>query len=241
MVKSTKKDKAKHKTPLVEIYWWLVRHWWLIRRSLVDIGSSVKRSKKDKAKHKTVHGTGISGAKCPVSICPGCSRALPLLEIPLHAHACLHKRPALTRSLQQPTMNSVILSNLEQPTTKIVETITHRFLRCSSLKEIKLPVSAVWALQHVETSARRKHALSLEPLSARVKSLGYSEKDLDSALGFIRERAPLIIHIHVPRVLRLLLGDTHYRSLFETGSSSGTISTSSRSAWEDTMFGSAYL
>lgn len=199
-----------------------------------------KSMKKDKSHHKTViNGTG-SSAKCPISICPGCSRAIPLLELPLHVHACLRKRPALTRRLHQPTINHALPSNHERPTTAIVETVTHRFLRGSSLKEIKLPVSAIRALQHVEASARRKHALSLGSLSARVRSLGYSEEDLNSALAFIRERAPLIIHIHVPRVLRLLLGDTHYRSLFETGSSSGTISTTSRGAWEDAMFGGAY-
>jgi len=124
--------------------------------------------------------------KAAISICPGCGFAFPLLQLPLHIHTCLQKRPSLMRELYTPK------------NTK----------RCPSkrgIQDTNLPTSAIRALQHVEALARRLHDLSLEPLKTRVVSLGFSEAQLQSALGFIRERAPLIIHIHVPKVLNLLL------------------------------------
>jgi hypothetical protein len=127
--------------------------------------------------------------KAAISICPGCGFTFPLLQLPLHVHTCLQKRPSLMRELYAPT-------NTQLPK------------RCPSKRAIQdtnLPTSAIRALQHVETRARHLHTTFLEPLKTRVVSLGFSEAQLQSALGFIRERAPLIIHIHVPKVLHLLL------------------------------------
>jgi hypothetical protein len=47
--------------------------------------------------------------------------------------------------------------------------------------------------------------------------------------------------VHVPWVLDLLLKDTHYRSQFETKTSSGTNDNKMRDHWEASLFGNAYL
>ena len=134
--------------------------------------------------------------KAAISVCPGCGFTFPLLQLPLHIHTCLQKRPSLMQDLYAPTNTQLEKNDTDDP------------LQCPSkraMQDINLPASAIRALQHVEARARHLHDLSLEPLKTRVISLGFSEAQLQSAMGFIRERAPLIIHIHVPKVLNLLL------------------------------------
>ena len=62
----------------------------------------------------------------------------------------------------------------------------------------------------------------------------------DSVAAYIKDRAPLIIHLNLDLVLNGLINDTHYRSLFETGRSGGTNCPNSRTQWENRMFNNIY-
>ena len=57
---------------------------------------------------------------------------------------------------------------------------------------------------------------------------------------YIENYAPIIIHVHITRHMEFFIKDTHYRSQFETGKSSGSLSRSSRTQWEDRMFDKNY-
>jgi hypothetical protein len=54
------------------------------------------------------------------------------------------------------------------------------------------------------------------------------------------ENAPITINFYPSNIARLLLKDTHYRNLFETGTSGGNKSLVSRKTWENTMFNNIY-
>ena len=51
-------------------------------------------------------------------------------------------------------------------------------------------------------------------------------------LSYIRDEAPLVIHIHLDRHIDKLLADTHYRNQFDTKTSCGTLSEATRIEWE---------
>ena len=51
-------------------------------------------------------------------------------------------------------------------------------------------------------------------------------------LLWVKMNAPIIIHVHLDRVLDFLLKDTHYRNLFETHTGSGSTDKSARASWE---------
>jgi hypothetical protein len=57
---------------------------------------------------------------------------------------------------------------------------------------------------------------ALQQLQRRVTSLGFSADDLTRASNFLRDEAPLLIHVH-SNSLPSLLNDTHYRSGWERG------------------------
>ncbi|GAB5371465.1 hypothetical protein AAMO2058_001582300 [Amorphochlora amoebiformis] len=63
---------------------------------------------------------------------------------------------------------------------------------------------------------------------------------LERVLEFIRDKAQIIIHVDLPQTLRFLLKDTHYRNLFETGSSGGLQSLRERTKWEKRLFEGLY-
>eukprot|EP01114_Cavostelium_apophysatum_P017778 TRINITY_DN5357_c0_g1_i3.p1 TRINITY_DN5357_c0_g1~~TRINITY_DN5357_c0_g1_i3.p1 ORF type:complete len:465 (-),score=89.24 TRINITY_DN5357_c0_g1_i3:34-1254(-) len=70
--------------------------------------------------------------------------------------------------------------------------------------------------------------------------LGYSEKDLRTTLRYIRDEAPIIIHLSLEKAFRQLSADTHYRNQFETNTSGGTLDKIVRTTWEDRLFQSSY-
>lgn len=80
----------------------------------------------------------------------------------------------------------------------------------------------------------------MRPLLQRFKAIGFDERDLEAVLAYIRLDAPIIIHIKMERVIDFFLKDTHYRNLFETGTSGGTPQTAVRTQWEDRMFDRGY-
>jgi hypothetical protein len=95
------------------------------------------------------------------------------------------------------------------------------------------------ALLYVENKAQSMHDLALPALERRVQDLGFSGEALHRCLQYIRNDAPIIIHL-TEFALNELVKDTHYRSLFETGTSGGSKQRSARRKWEDSMFDSAY-
>lgn len=96
------------------------------------------------------------------------------------------------------------------------------------------------ALRHIRRICRPLHVAARVRLAERIQKLGFDEQDLDTTLGWIRDEAPILIHLDLGQVAELLADDTHYKSQFETGSSNGTLDASRRSGWEDDLFGDAY-
>jgi hypothetical protein len=81
---------------------------------------------------------------------------------------------------------------------------------------------------------------ALAKLEARVAKMStYSKEDLHACLEYVKKEAPIIIHLNQVSLNRLAK-DSHYRNLFETGTSGGNINTHVRSTWEENMFGAAY-
>ena len=54
-------------------------------------------------------------------------------------------------------------------------------------------------------------------------------------LQWIRQDAPIIIHVNLNHVLQFLVKDTHYRNLFEIHTRSGGPNLSDRESWEVTF------
>ncbi len=79
-----------------------------------------------------------------------------------------------------------------------------------------------------------------EACSSCVALHSYAAKELRACLRYLRDDAPLIIHISMAKMQRFLTSDTHYRNQFETGTSAGTLSRVSRTDWEDRLFKSMY-
>ena len=87
-------------------------------------------------------------------------------------------------------------------------------------------------------------------LLQKIKKLGYSEKDLDKVLKYIREEAPLNINFHPDKktrdnkaVIDSFIEDSAYKNQFETKISSGMLAPengSGRDNWEKKLFGGEY-
>jgi hypothetical protein len=95
------------------------------------------------------------------------------------------------------------------------------------------------AFQYVEAKARKMHEIALPKLKARVQALGFSDESLDQCLEYIREDAPITIHL-TEECLANLVKDTHYRSRFETNTSGGSRNKAKREQWEHSLFDGAY-
>jgi hypothetical protein len=96
------------------------------------------------------------------------------------------------------------------------------------------------AVRHIRNLAKENHSKALPALKQRVKAMGYTDVDLHMALAWIRELAPIIVHVKLDKLGEFLLKDDHYRNQFETNTSSGLLKTSARIKWEKGLFGSAY-
>lgn len=96
------------------------------------------------------------------------------------------------------------------------------------------------ALRHVRNLARINHNKALPELTQRFEGMGYTVADMWMTLAWIRELAPVIIHINLPVIGEFLSQDSHYRNQFETKSSQGLLDHSVRNSWEASLFGRAY-
>ena len=98
------------------------------------------------------------------------------------------------------------------------------------------------ALMYVSNKAKHESQKVLDEngtLTLRAKKLKISESDLLKTLEYIKDKIPLVIHVHVA-VLELLVNDTHYRNQFETNRSGGKLCAFSRKSWENNMFNNIY-
>ena len=97
------------------------------------------------------------------------------------------------------------------------------------------------ALVTVERQARIRHEAANPKVQKRISSLGYRTEDLDNCLAYIRNEAPIIIHLN-EQCLSFLAAqrETHYRNLFEVNTSGGSPAHTPRRQWERSMFGSTY-
>jgi len=98
----------------------------------------------------------------------------------------------------------------------------------------------VEALFNVRRSCKKQHQEKYPALLTRCQELGYSELDLENTLAYIKERAPLIVHLDLENIVDKLASDTHYRNQFETGTSGGNMDLDLRRCWADYLFGKAY-
>jgi len=98
----------------------------------------------------------------------------------------------------------------------------------------------VAAVTYIRCKAWAAHQQTLPLLRERVKSLGFDAGQLKQTLGFIRDKAPIIIHVDIGKTLKFLRKDSHYRNQFETATSGGKLSAKKRIEWERSLFGDAY-
>lgn len=96
------------------------------------------------------------------------------------------------------------------------------------------------AIRHIRTLAKSNHERAMPKLQKRVLSLGSTEQDLFMTLSYIREFAPILIHVNLTKMINFFEKDTHYRNQFETHSSGGLLKPLVREKWEKDLFGDAY-
>ncbi|CAE7869243.1 Slc24a2 [Symbiodinium sp. KB8] len=115
-----------------------------------------------------------------------------------------------------------------------------------ALQECGINPEAQAAIRHIRNLAQENHERALPELQkssfafAGVLNLGYTDTELFMALSWVRELAPLIVHINLDKVGQFFMKDTHYRNQFETKTSGGLLKTSAREKWERGLFGTAY-
>lgn len=96
------------------------------------------------------------------------------------------------------------------------------------------------AVRHIRTLAKSNHDQALPKLQLRVQALGYKDSDLWMALAWIRELAPILVHVNLTKMMQFMERDTHYRNQFETASSGGLLKPAVREKWERDLFGGQY-
>ncbi|CAJ1338738.1 unnamed protein product, partial [Effrenium voratum] len=96
------------------------------------------------------------------------------------------------------------------------------------------------AVKHIRMLAKRNHQEALPKLQQRITRLGFKEDDLWLTLAWIRELAPVIVHVNLDKMLPFMEKDTHYRNQFETQTSGGLLKPATREKWERDLFGGCY-
>lgn len=98
------------------------------------------------------------------------------------------------------------------------------------------------AVRHIRLLAKKNHEEALPKLQQRVARLGggITEDQLWLTLAWIRELAPVIVHLNLDKMLQFMERDTHYRNQFETASSGGLLKPAVREKWEKDLFGGCY-
>jgi hypothetical protein len=118
----------------------------------------------------------------------------------------------------------------------------------TALSRLNDPQRAAWS--HVEAVVARRGQDARARLVRVLESTGCGSSMLDAATEAVRQHARVVVHFHPDRigitpvsVAEALLESGEYRSQFETGLSSGSLTAfpgGPRDAWERTLFGGAY-
>jgi hypothetical protein len=114
----------------------------------------------------------------------------------------------------------------------------------------RLSSSQLGALRHVEALSARRSSRARDTLSGILRQADLEEAVLDEAMQAIRDHARVVLHFHPDRldreghsVVESFLQEGLYRSQFETGLSSGSLTAfpgGERDSWEERLFGGAY-
>eukprot|EP00931_Biecheleriopsis_adriatica_P054868 TRINITY_DN32333_c0_g1_i1.p1 TRINITY_DN32333_c0_g1~~TRINITY_DN32333_c0_g1_i1.p1 ORF type:complete len:652 (-),score=113.97 TRINITY_DN32333_c0_g1_i1:160-2061(-) len=96
------------------------------------------------------------------------------------------------------------------------------------------------AVKHIRMLAKKNHQDALPALRERITNMSFKEEDLWLTLAWIRELAPIIVHINLDKMLQFMESDTHYRNQFETNTSGGLLKPKVREKWERDLFGGCY-
>ena len=92
------------------------------------------------------------------------------------------------------------------------------------------------AIKYVVSHSQKASEAARPHLLTKFKQLGYDSSALDRVGKYIKDQAPLIIHLSLDRVLQFLLKDTCYRNTFEVHSANN----GARVQWEDNIFNNIY-
>jgi len=92
------------------------------------------------------------------------------------------------------------------------------------------------AVRYIVEESHKNSIKQEYELFKRVKS----NEDLQKLILYIRDEAPIIIHVHIATLCDIFMKDGFYRNLFETSTSRGTNCTSLREQWESRMFNRIY-
>lgn len=111
----------------------------------------------------------------------------------------------------------------------------HELEALSCLNEMQLK-----AMHHVVEKSRSESDAAYPRVVSKAKRCSYTESQVKQTLRYIRDVAPIIVHFHPDRVMQFFIKDTHYRNQFETGSSSGCLSRTTREGWENRLFNNIY-
>lgn len=96
------------------------------------------------------------------------------------------------------------------------------------------------ALTHIRRLAKKNHQDALPKVQKRILEMGFKDENLWMTLAWIRELAPVIVHVNLDKMLQWMEKDTHYRNQFETNSSGGLLKPEVRVKWERDLFGGCY-
>lgn len=96
------------------------------------------------------------------------------------------------------------------------------------------------AISTIRKLAKKNHQEALPKLQKRMAQMGYPEDNLWLTLAWIRELAPIILHVNLDKILQYLEKDTYYRNQFETNTSGGLLKPEVRKKWERDLFSGAY-
>lgn len=96
------------------------------------------------------------------------------------------------------------------------------------------------AMEHVVKKSKKESDEAYESVLERAKKMGFSSSEFDATLRYIRDEAPIIVHVNLDKVMGFFVKDTDYRNQFETATSGGTLSRTTREGWENRLFGGIY-
>jgi len=96
------------------------------------------------------------------------------------------------------------------------------------------------AVSTIRRLAKKNHTDALPALQTKVHKLGFPDDHLWLTLAWIRELAPILLHIDVEKMLPHMESDTHYRNQFETKTSGGLLKPTVREKWERDLFQGSY-